>query len=214
MIKKILTFPFRKSNELKEYGGFKSFLKGSLRFLFNWYLVKGYDIGSWHKNPIYWMPYRLEVINQLNNLIRKENKNNMAIVEIGCGLGEILREYKNNKNDRTSIKFYGFDINEKVINVAKKLDKEIIFKVGTFDSVVKIPEKTIDILIMIGFLHCLSEENVIDYFKLLMKNKTIRYIILDERNHNFDKILNNYNLIYSKRFGNCMIKVYQVNGEN
>ena len=91
---KILTFPFRKSKELKEYGGFKSFLKGSLRFLFNWYLVKRYDISGWHKNPIYWMPYRLEVVNQLNSLIKKENKGNIVIVDIGCGLGEILWECK------------------------------------------------------------------------------------------------------------------------
>ena len=177
MIKKFLTFPFRKSKELKEYGGFKNFLKGSLRFLFNWYLVRKYKLNDWHRNPIYWMPYRLEVVKLLNNLIGKENRDDITIVEIGCGLGEILRECKNN-NKTKNIKFYGFDINEKVINVAKKLDKDIIFKVGTFDSVVKIPEKRIDILVMISFLHTLSEDDIINYFKILMENKLIKYNIL------------------------------------
>jgi len=212
MIRKIVTFPFRKSKELKEYGGYKCFFKGGLRYLYNLYLVKKYDLKSWHRNPIYWMSYRLEATKQINNIIEQGKKESLTIVEIGCGLGEILREVKKyNKNKNLNI--YGFDIDKKVIDVAKKLGKEINFKVGTFDSVINIPEKTIDILIMISFLHCLSKKDIIKYFNTLMKNKYIRYIVLDERNHNFDKILNNYNLIYSKKFDNCIIKVYQINGD-
>ena len=48
MILKILTFPYRKSKQIKDYGGFKTFMKESCKVVRNYILQKRFGFHDWH----------------------------------------------------------------------------------------------------------------------------------------------------------------------
>lgn len=64
-------------------------IKNKLIFFFRYFLCKIFKFDKWHITPISSRPYALDLIKFLNGL---ENKNNY--LEIGCGLGDIIRNVK------------------------------------------------------------------------------------------------------------------------
>ena len=85
-----------------------------------------YCFDSWHLYPIEHRSYAIWIVNYINSRIRTQN----TVVEIGCGLGEIINAIKC-KNKR------GYDICNKAISAAKELFKNQLtnFEIGTFEDV-------------------------------------------------------------------------------
>lgn len=77
----------------------------------------------WEKNPSY---HSEDSFFKSKNFIKilKKNKFDASkiknIVDVGCGLGGILKEIEKSKFFSENTKFFGFDINEKVIQEANK----------------------------------------------------------------------------------------------
>ena len=86
-------------------------------------LQKKYHFDTWHISPYELRKYIQAAAAYINE------KNADVVVDVGCGLGEMLRH----TNAKVRI---GFDIHEETIEAAEMLSKgDIIFHTGTFDQV-------------------------------------------------------------------------------
>jgi 2-polyprenyl-3-methyl-5-hydroxy-6-metoxy-1,4-benzoquinol methylase len=122
-------------------------------------LVYGFD--KWHMSPLSERPYAKDAIIYSNN--RKERNN---FVEIGCGLGDIIRnvDYEN----RT-----GFDNDRKVLKAAAVMPsktrqgKKVNFRIFDF------PQSTLDgkydVITMVNWIHHIEpvvlKKNIEQYFR-------------------------------------------------
>lgn len=166
-------------------------------------MQKVFGFHKWHTIPIEQRPYCMEVIKWCNQLLRNELGKGKSIVEIGCGLGDILAKI----DAKESVKV-GYDIDEKVIKAARILHPKTKYKVETFAP--DIFEQEILILITVNFLYCMDSNTVEKQFKKIISNNNIRYIITEimypttpnyPYSHNMDRILgNNYTCIKKRSF--------------
>ena len=143
-------------------------------------LEKILSVNSWHSSNIYsCRPYKPHVVGLVSKL------NPQVIVEVGCGLGDIL------SNIRAHSK-YGIDPDGSVIRLGKILHpfSGVKWMKGDLTDLVKVPGR-IDTLILIGMLHYISPE-------FLEKTLTphlsrIHYLVLDQ-----------FNEVYAPKWGiNC-----------
>ena len=105
---------------------------------------KIFKFGKWHANaPFYCRPYKKKVVDIINDL------KPVTIIEIGCGLGEIISRV----NARNK---YGIDIDANAIKFGALLARNVTFINGSFDAIYKIPEKHIDVLVLINWTHGLE----------------------------------------------------------
>lgn len=166
-------------------------------------LQKIFGFHKWHTTSVEQRPYSMEVIKWCNRLLKKESKENInrSIIEIGCGLGDILA-----KIDAKKVTKIGYDIDEKVIKAAKILHPKTKYKVGNFAP--NIFEQEILILITVNFLYCLDSKTVEEQYKKLISNNNIKYIITEVMcpatpnypySHNMDMILGNSYICIKKR---------------
>ena len=125
-------------------------------------------------------PYALELCRYVNELIEKEWLEN--VVEIGCGLGEILARIKVRQR-------IGFDVDENVVMAAKPLHKKIEFHKGTFGDV---RGRDIDVLIAVNFTHNIAPDELQRQFADLLANNKVKFIVVDSVEytyfHNFATI--------------------------
>ena len=136
-------------------------------------LQRIYQFNKWHANaPYSCRPYKKVLVNEINNL----NINSVA-VEIGGGLGDIISKIKTKKK-------YLIDLDSKLEKIIYILHKNILFVHGSFDEVKTIPEKNIDILILINWIHELDKDIILNSIYKIKKTKKIKYLILDEINNN------------------------------
>ena len=181
--------------------GLMNILKGYKKKIKLKKLQKKYQFDSWNLYPFEHREYAMWIINHINKQILNNDKSKTNIVEIGCGLGEIISNLE--VESKT-----GYDISESVIEAARELNKckNTQFMVGSFDSIIN---QTIDVLIVVNFTAMISPEILTEWFtKLLEKNHVYRIIVecIDEERytylHNYPEILpNNYKLeIKSKMF--------------
>lgn len=127
----------------------------------------GLTLAIWHiKSNIYCRPYKWRVIEVANSL------NPNCVIEIGCGLGEIISRVKAQYR-------VGIDIDETCIYLANKLNKEPIYIEGSFDSVLALPVKDIDLLIMVGFIHGIPMDTLSFHINQILDSKRCKYIITD-----------------------------------
>ena len=164
-------------------------------------LQKIFRFHKWHQIPIEQRPYSVEVIKWCNQLLKKESEKGKSIIEIGCGLGDILA-----KIDTRKINKVGYDIDEKVIKAAKLLHPKIKFQVENFAP--NIIEQEILILITVNFLYSLDSKTVEKQFHKIISNNNIKYIITEimypatqnyPYSHNMDTILGNDYICIKKR---------------
>jgi hypothetical protein len=121
----------------------------------------------WHiKSNIYCKPYKWRVIEVANSL------NPNSVIEIGCGLGEIISRVKTQYR-------VGIDIDKSCIYFANKLNKEPVYIEGSFDSVLTLQAKEIDLLIMVGFIHVTPMDTLNFYVNQILDSKICKYIITD-----------------------------------
>jgi len=198
-------------NEVTSYSGLWTFIKGSGRYIYNCYLYKKYGFHPWHIQPIEYAPYRLEIIKQIENLIRHEKNKDITLVDMGSGIGDLSRNVRFGKNVHISC----YDPDKKVIHVAKQLTKSgnITFKVGSFDKLLNdYRKKEIHIFYAIGFLHLMKSKMIKKIFFRILSEINISYIIIDERNHDFRDILGKkYSRVKHKKFNDIAVSVFKKN---
>jgi SAM-dependent methyltransferase len=118
-----------------------------------------FQFDTWHITPLMCKQYAKEIIKYCNN-----NPIRNSIVEIGCGLGDILRNvhYKNKK---------GYDIDQNVLKAARflsfwKKERNNTFSIFIFPND-KLEDKY-DIIVMVNWIHNIQpnilKENIEKYF--------------------------------------------------
>ena len=170
---------------LKFIARVKFFAFGVLRLFFRF--------ERWHLSPLESRPYARDIVDHINS----ENLT-FRVVEVGCGLGEIISATK--ANFRT-----GLDTSDRVISAAKFLHfhKQIDFKIGTFED---IEGHEIDYLILVNFTHSISPSKLKISLNKVSELNFVKHLIVDEVtlegyqfHHNFDNLVpSNYKL--SKTF--------------
>lgn len=142
---------FSVNQKIKIWTG--KFIRVCLRFFW------GFD--KWHLFTLTERSYAKEIIKYCNN---RNEKN--SFVEIGCGLGDIIRNVKYKKK-------IGYDADDKVLKAASflahiYLQKKIMFSTFYFpDSVLT---GRFDVLILVNWIHhiepLLLKSKLEEYFKL------------------------------------------------
>ena len=119
---------------------------------------------TWHAEDSPWKA------KQVLKILNKHNINPQSVVEVGCGVGEILYSLNEKISDK-QISFEGFDIAEDEINIAKKKNvKNVNFHVKDFTSCEK---GNYDLLLMMDVF-----EHVPDYIGFIQKcNAKAKYKI-------------------------------------
>lgn len=135
-------------------------------------LCKKYHFDSWHVSPYELRKYVQVTAAYVNS------KNPDTVVDIGCGLGEMLRHINSEKR-------IGFDIHEETIKVARMLSKgDITFCVGSFDEVNV--EGPIDYLITLNFMHGGTERTWRSCYHNIAERNEIRHFIIDTVPEGYD----------------------------
>lgn len=164
-------------------------------------LQKVIGFHKWHTIPVEQRPYSMEVIKWCNQLLKNEVGKGKSIVEIGCGLGDILAKIDAKEADKV-----GYDLDEKVIRAARILHPKTKYKVESFAP--DIFKQEILILITVNFLYSLDSDMVEKQFKKILSNNDIKYIITEimypttpnyPYSHNMDTILGNDYICIKKR---------------
>ena len=136
-------------------------------------LWRRYKFDYWHASASwYCRPYKKQVV-ELASSVSPE-----AVMEIGCGLGDIISRIKAQKR-------FAFDIDAHVIDAAKKLRSDIIFEnVSLFDTQKLIdivdPTQQVDLLLMVNWPHNVSFDDIFSCVNKIKLNLGLRYLIIDE----------------------------------
>lgn len=134
------------------------------------YLQKIIGFDKWHLNTLNQRLYAIPTIKRINGLARDGVVSNGAIIEVGCGLGDIISAVK--WKDKL-----GYDIDRKAILAARLLHPETRFRVGTFDA---IRGRKIAILMALNFLHKVNYEDCYRYFRELICQNEVGAVVVDE----------------------------------
>lgn len=133
------------------------------------YLQKIIGFDEWHLNNLNERFYAVPTINRINELIRNGKIGPGTILEIGCGLGDIISSIQ--WHDRM-----GYDIDKKAIIAARILHPRTPFRVGSFDTISK---KKISVLLALNFLHRIDDENCYQYFSQLFNQNEVDFVVVD-----------------------------------
>ena len=125
---------------------------------------------------------RLNII--LDKILQNKKNEKISIADIGCGYGrlyEIIRE----RNLDNKVQYYGFDINQKLINFCKnnKDFENVEFAVNTC------PSKKTDYVVMSGTYNLTPTNNIPLWEDYIIKNLT-----------------SNWKLVKKAMIFNCLIK--------
>ncbi|MGP3965781.1 methyltransferase domain-containing protein [Nonomuraea sp. 3N208] len=100
-----------------------------------------------------------------------------VVVEVGCGLGEIVNRVGAQRK-------FGLDIDQRVISWARFLQRfnrsDVEFHAGSFDTLAETDLEVIDLLITTGWFHYMSDEWIDTQIRKLLEAKHVRYIMVDE----------------------------------
>ncbi|MCM1222953.1 MAG: hypothetical protein NC548_51730 [Lachnospiraceae bacterium] len=130
--------------------------------------IIGFD--QWHLKTLNERFYVVPTIKRINGLIQDGEVSDGAIIEVGCGLGDIISaiRWKNRA---------GYDIDRKAILAARLLHPETLFRVGTFDE---IRGRKIAVLIALNFLHRVDDSECDRYFNELILHNEVDIILVDK----------------------------------
>ncbi|MFK7696940.1 class I SAM-dependent methyltransferase [Paenibacillus sp. HJGM_3] len=182
--------------ELYEYNYLWGFGKGLFRMIHLKKLRKKYNFEEWHTSPKEFRPYTLDLIKYINDRISMGT----VVVEIGCGLGEIISNIRCNAR-------YGLDISPRVIQAAIKMDQsnknpKVVYRLGTFEDIQNLD---IEYLIAVNFTQSIDSQSLRDSFAKICNNNNINNIIVDDVPnykfiHDFDTILpSTFKLTYTSK---------------
>jgi SAM-dependent methyltransferase len=160
----------RKYKKLFQISPLDIFLCLVYKIFFN--LLRFYfGFNRWHSSGTYWCrPYKREVV-ELSNLIKPN-----SVLEIGCGLGEII-----SRIDATHRQ--GIDIEPQVIDAARFLNrKNNYFNVGSLHDLSNIKlnaDLPLDLLIMVNWTHEIEWKNLSKCVLQIIEKLKIKYILID-----------------------------------
>lgn len=173
-------------------------------------MQRTYHFDNWHISPYELRKYLQATVDYINS------KDAQVVVDIGCGLGEMLRRIK--AADRV-----GMDVHEETIRAAEQLSKgDITYCVGSFQELQM--EKPIDYLVSLGFMHGGTEEAWRMSYRDAAKRNHILHFVVDTvpeegGSHylNFSDILPDYYHLVDKMgpfLGDRYIEVYELDKES
>lgn len=152
---------------MKEYG-IMILIKGMADYFINFILKLIYKFDRWHVTPVEFRPYAIDLLKKLNSGNFADQKKGY-IVEIGCGLGDILGHLEYNQK-------IGFDISDNVLRAAAVKYKDIRFKKGSFDDV-KFAD--ISVLIMVNFIHELDPVFLRKSIQKIVNRSFVHLFVID-----------------------------------
>ena len=148
-----------------------SYIKAFFEKIRNLFLIFIYDLDEWHSNTYERSSYAKTLVSKVNKI---ENINRMNVLEVGCGIGNIIRHIECDKK-------YAYDSDPKVLKALRfcdyKMRIEILMQLQNLERM--------DIILAINFLHGYSENEVIKFIKDLSNNKFSGWLIIDVKH--FDK---------------------------
>lgn len=128
-----------------------------------------FKFNKWHTTTINEREYALWISKKVNALVCGQSHG--QIVEVGCGLGDILSKIHVPNRQKT-----GYDIEENVIRALKFAHPGLRGKTGSLSS---IRNKTIDVLIAVNWLHALDDNWFRQNTACAIKRNHINRIIVD-----------------------------------
>lgn len=172
--------------------------------LFYGMLHKLFGFHKWHVIPVEMRPYGVEIIKWCNRILEKDNGAHTGkVIEIGCGLGDILAGINVDKRNKE-----GYDIDKNVIKAAKIAHPGIRFLHGGFPP--NIQGGRISIFITVNFLYELDCGMVGNAYKEIIRSNDVKYIVTEKmypttpnypHSHDFDAILgDDYKCINKRSF--------------
>lgn len=145
-------------------------LKMKLHYRF---LAHRYGFDLWHaKSPFECRGYKREVV------ILAEGLKPKTVVEVGCGLGEIVSRIRDCRR-------IGFDIDSRVVAAARELngDCDIQFECAALDSkdiiCNTLGDVGADLLIMVNWPHSLPWSEVVSSMMRLTSALSLKHLIID-----------------------------------
>jgi hypothetical protein len=127
----------------------------------------------WHLRGFYTTNYKKMAV----ALARAVPKRLDVVVEVGCGLGEIVNRVKAERK-------FAYDIDQRVILWAQFLKRfnrsSVEFREGSFDCLAKSELDEMDLLITMGWFHTVSDDWIQDQMRSLLARKRVRYVMVDE----------------------------------
>ena len=139
-------------------------------------LVKVMRLSEWQDTALVDKKYACCTLAMVNELLKKEKYQNGSIVEVGCGLGDIIGNI-----DTNYIKKIGLDINNRIVIASRILylnKKNNHFIHGGFERIRLFDN--IHILIMVNVLHIIHPNDVKEGLRCVLSSQGIDYIIMDE----------------------------------
>ena len=134
-----------------------------------------FEFSEWHIVPINERPYALEVYKTLNHYIDRFDFPYAPIVEVGCGLGDIISSLK------WTYGKIGFDRCSKVLKAARLVHPNVIFYQGTFRDV---NYREISCLIMINFIHTIPTDKLKEDINRILNKSKVEMFVLDTFRNN------------------------------
>ena len=141
--------------------------------VFSYLLWVRYKFNFWHASaPWSCRPYKKQVVDIANKIPTRID----AVIEVGCGLGDIIARVNSKVR-------YGFDIDREALNAAKFLyPKKVNFKTASLSDIAKIESYfseskisnvSYNLLIMINWVHNISYDSLFDSISALNKGLKI-----------------------------------------
>lgn len=169
------------------------YLINAPKYLFNLTLQRIFNFHPWHISTLSSRQYCLDIIKHVNS----EISDNELVVEMGCGLGETLSKI-NSKNK------IGLDTSVEVIKAAKfkNLFSEMKITEGSFQD---LEDLDIKFLLAVNFLHDFKNDQVKEWFKVLLANNRVSNIIVDELSDSNYFCLHDFSQIIPKTYKSKII---------
>ena len=161
-----------------------------------------YNFDKWHVTGSYYCkPYKKQLVEIINDL-----KLNSAL-EIGCGLGCIIKRTKVNQNK------FAYDIDSDAIRAAKFLNSNFNktktkFYIGSFNEV---EQKNIEAIIAVNWMHNFDKRYLFYNLKNLIKKTNCKYFIADGIKKKFkNKYKYCHTVSFWRKFGKIYFKITSV----
>ena len=170
--------------------GIKNLIIGIMKVPYYKILQKKYHFSNWHLTP-----YELrEYVQIVAAYVNKQNAG--CVVDLGCGLGELIRHIKAKKR-------IGIDIQDETIGAAKHLHghTDIEFRKGTFEELGT--GQDIDYLITLGFMHGSPHEVWQPLYTKACKENNIKYVIVDSTKTTEESYFLDFSKILPSEYKKC-----------
>ena len=163
---------FKKFKSRANKVGTTYLLLGIIFILRNYLLRLFFNFQKWHVSSNFFLhPYKSIAVDLVNL------SNPITVLEIGCGLGDIILRTKSQKK-------IGIDPDKRVLQAAKTLgDKSNIWIIADLSSAAQSLKKynitAVDTLIMINWPHTLPLKSICSAVKELKNVVDLKYLVID-----------------------------------